>query len=82
MLATATTPPLPCTRLKKVCSLTRSVLFLKCDLIQNKRKVEQLYTLGNCTQFTTFRCVYASCFVYCVHSQSPHSEQHIWLFSY
>ena len=41
------------TQLKKVCSLTHSVLFLKCDLIQNKFKVEQiihsweLYTVYN-----------------------------------
>ena len=41
------------TQLKKVCSLTQSVLFLKCDLIQNKLKVEQivhsweLYTVYN-----------------------------------
>ena len=41
------------TQLKKVCSLTHSVLFLKCDLIQNKLKVEQivhsweLYTVYN-----------------------------------
>ena len=29
---------------------------------------------------TTFQCVYASCFVDCVHSQSPHSEQHMAVF--
>ena len=56
------------------------MLFLKCDLIQNKLKVEEIYTLGNCIQFTTFQCVYARCFVYCVHSQSPHSEQHMAVF--
>ena len=39
-----------------------------------------MYTLGNCTQFTTFQCVYTSSFVYCVHSQSPHSEQHMAVF--
>ena len=65
-----------------MCSLTHSVLFLKCDLIQNKLKVEQivhsweLYTIYN----FNFQCVYASCFVYCVHSQSPHSEQHMVVF--
>ena len=31
-------------------------------------------------QFTTFQSVYASCFVYCVHSQSPHDEQHMAVF--
>ena len=49
------------------------------DLIHNKLKVEQivhsweLYTVYN---FSVCVCN-SSCFVYCVHSQSPHSEQHI-----
>ncbi len=69
------------TQLKKVCSLTHSVLFLKCDLIQNKLKVKQIvHSWELYTVYTTFQCVYASCFVYCVHSQSPHSEQHVAVF--
>ena len=30
------------TQLKRVCLLTHSVLFLKCNLLQNKLKVEQI----------------------------------------
>ena len=68
------------TQLKKLCSLTHSVLFLKCDLIQNKLKVEQIvHSWELYTAVTTFQCVYASC-LYCVHSQSPHSEQHMAVF--
>ena len=52
------------------------------DLIQNKLKVEQivhsweLYTVYNLSV-----CVCnLSCFVYRVHSQSPHNEQHVAVF--
>ena len=42
------------TQLKKVCSLTHGVLFLKCDLIQNKLKVKQIvhsWELYTCTVY-------------------------------
>ena len=68
------------TQLKKVCSLTHSVLFLKCDLIQNKLKVEQI--VWNYIQFTTFQCVYMQVVLYTVSIPKVLTVNNIWPFSY
>ena len=63
-----------------MCPLTHSVLFLKCDLIQNKLKVEQIVHSWELYTVYNFSVCVCKLFVYCVHSQSPHSEQHMAVF--
>ena len=56
-------------------------MFIKCDLIQNKLKVEQIVYSRELYSVYNFSVCVSSCFVYCVHSQSPHSElQHMAVF--
>ena len=68
---------------KKVCSLTHSVLFLRCDLIQNKLKVGQivhsweLYTVYN---FSLSVCMQVVLYTLLCPFLSPHSEQHMAVF--
>ena len=63
----------PSSQLKKVCSLTHSVLFLKCDLIQNKLKVEQIVHYWElCTVYNFSVCV---CKLFCILCPFPKSSQ-------
>ena len=67
-------------QLKEVCSSTHSVLFLMCNPIHNKVKVEQIvysWELYTVYTFLVYACIQVF-FVYWVHSQS--SQWTTWLF--
>ena len=61
------------TQLKKVCSLTHGVLFLKCDLIQNKLKVEQ--TVHSWELYTVYNFSVCVCKLFCTLCPFPKSSQ-------
>ena len=66
-------------QLKKVCSLTHGVLLLKCDLIQNKLKVEQI--VHSWEPYTVYNFSVCVCKLFCTVSiPKVLTVNNIWLF--